>query len=114
MKTTKAKRAFHGHFSNQTIFERCVIKDKCKNGYQKDMCLNEIGLSVQKMLSILGSIINIIGGKLCDHLMSLRIFTLTMNKIFMRVSKLTGKWLRTQSGINNHLMLIACFATYSK
>ena len=38
-----------------------MVKDKCKNGHQKDMCLNEIGLSVQNMLSILGSIVNIIG-----------------------------------------------------
>ena len=31
--------------------------------------LEEIGLHSQHIISILGSIINIIGGNLCDHLM---------------------------------------------
>ena len=32
-----------------------------KMGYQKDTCYNETGLCAQKMLSILGSQVNIIG-----------------------------------------------------
>ena len=47
------------------------------------MCLKEIGFHVQNMLTILGSIINIFGGDLEDHLMSKRIFTLMMNKMFI-------------------------------
>ena len=45
------------------------------------MCLKEIGLYAQNMIIILSSIANIIGG-LYDHLMSTRIFTFLMNKIF--------------------------------
>ena len=33
-----------------------------KNGHQKDICLEEIGLHAQNMLSILGSIVNTIEG----------------------------------------------------
>ena len=47
------------------------------------MCLEEIGLHAQNMLIILvGSVINILRD-LCDHLISTRIFTLIVNKIFM-------------------------------
>jgi hypothetical protein len=48
----------------------------------KKMCLKEIGLCVQNMITALGSIVNIIGGDLYDHLMSTINFTLIMNKIF--------------------------------
>ena len=34
------------------------------------MCLREIGLHAQNMLTILGSVVNMIGGGLYDHLMS--------------------------------------------
>ena len=58
-------------------------KNKCK----KDMCLNEIGLRAQNMITSLGSIVNIFGreggGDLYDHLVSTRIFTLIMDKIFI-------------------------------
>ena len=49
------------------IFERCVVRFGSKNrhstGLKKDiMCLKEIGSHAQNMLTILGSIVNIIGG----------------------------------------------------
>jgi hypothetical protein len=51
----------------------------------------EIELHAYNMLSILGSIINMIGGNLCDHSMSRTLFTLIMNKIFIRAPKVTRK-----------------------
>ena len=53
--------------------------EKNKN---KNMHLKEIGLHAQNMLTILGSIVNVSGETLYDHLMSTRIFTLITNKIF--------------------------------
>jgi hypothetical protein len=38
-----------------------VVKCTTKNGHQKDMCLKGNGLHVQNMLTIVGSIVNIIG-----------------------------------------------------
>ena len=70
------------NFSNQTaILEWCVVKCGCKNRHQQDMF--EIGLQAQNMLTVLHSTVNIIGGNLYDHLMPTRIFTSTMNKIFI-------------------------------
>ena len=40
-----------------------------KNGYHKDMRLKKIELHAQNMIPILGSIVNIIGKDLYDHLM---------------------------------------------
>ena len=51
------------------------------------MCLKEIGLCAQNMITILGAIVNITGGHLHDHLMNMRIFTLIMGKIYMWASK---------------------------
>jgi hypothetical protein len=42
------------------------------------------------MITILGSIINNIGGDLYDHLMNTRIFTLIMNKKFIQAPKFMG------------------------
>ena len=42
------------------------------------------------MITILGSIVNIVGG-VYDHLMSMRIFTLVMNEIFIRAVKFLRK-----------------------
>ena len=47
------------------------------------MCSEDIGLHVQNMLAILGSIMNIIGGDLYDHLINMRIFILEIKKMFM-------------------------------
>ena len=38
-----------------------MVRCGSKNGDQKDMCLEEIGLCAQKLFTILGSIVNIIG-----------------------------------------------------
>ena len=45
------------------ISEWCVVGCGSKNRHQKDMCLEEIGLCAPKMFTILGPILNIIGGK---------------------------------------------------
>ena len=67
------------------IFEWYVVRCDPKTKYQNDMCIKETRLCAQNMITILGSIVNIIWGlgDLYDHLMSMRIFTLKMNKIFI-------------------------------
>jgi hypothetical protein len=68
---------------NQTpIFQWYVVWFGSKNGYQEDMCLREIRLCAHNMITILGSMLNVIGGTY-DHLMSVRLFTSRMNKIFI-------------------------------
>ena len=71
-------------FDRTTIFRWCVVTCGSKNVHQRDVCFNKIILRAQ-FISILGSIINIIeGGRdLYNHFISLRIFTLIMNKIFI-------------------------------
>ena len=44
------------------IFEWYVVWCGYKNEYQKDMCLKEIGLYAQNMITILSLTINMIGG----------------------------------------------------
>jgi hypothetical protein len=58
-----------------------VVRYGSKNGYQIDMCSKEVGLCDQNMLTILGPS-QYDWGNLYDYLMSTRIFTLIMNKIF--------------------------------
>ena len=68
--------------SRTPIFKWYVVR--CgSNRYQKHVCFKEIGLRAQKMITILGSIVNIIESDLHDHFMSTRIFTLAMNEIFI-------------------------------
>ena len=43
------------------IFEWHVVRWGSKNGHQKYMYLKEIGLRAQNMLTILGSLVNMIG-----------------------------------------------------
>jgi len=45
-----------------TIFGCCVVRYGCKNRYQKDMCLEKLGVHAQLVLAILDSIIKIMGG----------------------------------------------------
>ena len=54
-------------------YKDCFEKDElCET-----TCHNEeIGLRAQNMITILGSIVNISGGDVCEHLMSMRIFNL--------------------------------------
>ena len=55
------------------------------------MCLEEIELLAQSVLTNLGLIFNISGEDLYGHFMSMRIFTLIMNKIFIRALKVMRK-----------------------
>lgn len=52
------------------------------NRDSKDTFLKEIGLRVQKLITIIVLVNNIVGG-LIDYLVRNRLFTLTMNKTFM-------------------------------
>ena len=45
-----------------------------KSGYQKDRWLTMFKPHPKNMVTIINSIVNIIEGDLCDHLMSTRIF----------------------------------------
>ena len=63
------------------IFEQYVVRCGSKNGHQM-MCLKEIGLSAQNMLTILSSIIYMFED-LYDHLLSTRILSLIMNRILI-------------------------------
>ena len=56
---------------------------------KKSVTSKEIRLHAQNRLTILDSIVDIFveGGSLYDHLMGTRIFTLIMNKIFIRALK---------------------------
>ena len=79
------------------IFEWYVVWCGSKNKYQKDTCLKEIGLHAQNMITIVASIIDLLGGNLYDHSMSTRIFTLILNKIYVWAPKImatTSIWIR--------------------
>ena len=39
-----------------------MVRYGSKNGQQKDMCLKEIGLRAQVLITILGSMVNTMGG----------------------------------------------------
>ena len=65
------------------IFEWYLVWCGYKNEYKKDMCLKEIGLHAQNMITIVSLTINMIGGDLYDHLLSTKIFTLIINKIII-------------------------------
>ena len=83
-------------------------------GVAPRMCLKEIKLHTQNMLAIISSTINhnfIKGGgregeeNIHDHLMSMRISTLTKRRYSYEVHKVRGKWLWPQVGFANHLAL---------
>ena len=58
------------------------------------MCSKDIGLRVQNVMKVLGLIVNIIEGDLLyDHFMSIRIFTLMINEIFIRALNIMRKQL---------------------
>ena len=44
------------------IFEWWAVKCRTKNGHHKNLCLKESRLRAQNLSTILGSIVNIIGG----------------------------------------------------
>ena len=86
-------RALLNYFLNQTpILEWCVVRSRSKNEPEKgDMCLKEIGLWAQNWLTTLGSNSQQNWGDLYDHVMNSRIFTLTMNKIFIWAPRIMRK-----------------------
>ena len=49
---------------------------------KKTCVFKEIGLHAQNMITILGSIVNMIGGDLSESLTSTKFLTLKMHKIF--------------------------------
>lgn len=54
-----------------------------KHGDQKDKCHNDIGLSIQNLDIILGSIVlTQLGGKVCNHLQRTKTFTLLLSHYF--------------------------------
>ena len=62
LKLYKVSRPFMVTFFNRTaLWSGCVVRWGSKYAHQKDMCL-EIGQRAQNLLTILGSIVNIIGG----------------------------------------------------
>jgi len=44
------------------MFEWYVVRHGYKNGHLEDMCLEDVGLCLQNMQAILGSLVNMIGG----------------------------------------------------
>ena len=65
------------------IFGWYVVWYGSKNKYQKNISLKEIGLYVDNLMTILGSMVNTIERTYITHLMSLRISTFIMNKILI-------------------------------
>ena len=97
-------------YTNWTpILEWYVVRCGSMNGYWKDSCFIEIGLHARNMYTILGSIVNIFGVDLYDHLMSTRIFTLIINKILIGAPKNMRNGLQPHFGFANYLLLIICF-----
>ena len=71
------------------------------------------------MITILGSRVNKIGGggggyMNKDCLMNMRIFTLTMKKVFLIAQNIMRKVATITIWIANHLVLISCFISYEK
>ena len=64
-----------------------VVRCGLKNAHQNDICLQDIGLCAENMVTILPSIVNIIEEDLYDHLTIARIFALTMSKIIIQALK---------------------------
>ena len=62
-----------------------MVRCGSKNRFRKEMYKKEIGVRAQKLLTNLGSIVNIIPGHLWDHLVCSR------NKRFIRAPKIMRK-----------------------
>ena len=75
----------------------------------KDMHVKEIRLHAENVLTILASIINIVGRDLYGHFTITKIFTLIMNKIFLWAPKIMRKVTMALSvNFALHLVLIVC------
>jgi hypothetical protein len=76
---------------------------------KKYICSIEIGLRAQSMLTILGSIANMIGRTYMTTYMRMRIITLILNKIFIWTPKIMRQMVMAWLGFVNHLALFAGF-----
>ena len=86
-----------------------------ENGYHKEMCFKETGLHVQNMITILSSIVNIIGRTYMIVSMTQRIFASTINMTLIQAPKIMKKGTTfTNLDLLHHLTLIACFISYKK
>ena len=74
------------------------------------------GIACLDMITVLGSIVNIIrgGGNVNDHLVSMKISTLIVNEFSYNLQRFWAKWLRPWFGNANHLVLIVCFISSKK
>ena len=100
------------HLNHAPLFEWYVGWCGSNNRDQTCICLKEIRQYIQTMITILNPIANIIRKErqrnLYDHLMSTRIFTLIMNKTFIRTPRTMKKMLQPQFKFANFLILITC------
>ena len=69
------------HLGRTSIFEWCVLSWDLNMDTNETKCLKEVGLRAQNMVTILGSIVNMIGEDLYDHLIRMRMLTLTINNL---------------------------------
>ena len=102
--------------SNWTTTVEWYVVRWCKNGHQRDFCFKKIGCSAENMLTILGSMVDRLGG----YIDSPRPFNVKEHLHFKQANSckfwksLWGKGLKTWFGIGNHLTLIAYFTTYER
>jgi hypothetical protein len=62
-----------------------------QNIYQNNMCLQDVGLHFLNMVTIIGSIVNILGsgeGDVYDHLVSQRLIIVTLKWIVIQTLKI--------------------------
>ena len=78
-----------------------MVGCESKNGHQRDMCQEENGIRAQNLLTFLSLKVYIIGD-LHDHSIRKRIFTWTMNKIFIGAPKI----IRARFRFTNRLKII--------
>ena len=77
-----------------------VVRCVSNNGHQKGvMCWKEVELHAHKYANHSRLHGQHDWGDMYDHLMSMRIFTLTMSKMFIWAQKIWGKWLWGPFGI---------------
>lgn len=98
-----------------SIFEWCVINCSFNNKHKSDICFIMIGLSVQHLLTVLDLIGSIIGETYMIIWSTVRMFTLTKNKIFTWTPKIMRKMSTWRLGFLIILhYLVANFISYKK
>ena len=97
-------------YLNRTpIFEWYMVRFGSKDGHQKDICLKEIGLRAQTIITVLGSVVNLLGGTYMTIERARESSLWYWIRYSYELQKLRGKWLRPWFGFSNHLVLIVCF-----